>query len=319
MEKLFIFLGRFLGKAFASKKGKSIFFILIAILIGGWFVGSYLNEALKKKQNENIIKWLAAQSDSIEKVARQKVISDSILKASELDNEKQTEILFEARERQRYLTNIDTSKNGLEVIWGLTPQDTLMKAYYVRGRRNGECVWYFKNAHTIASREYYLNDTLEGTRITYFNTGEKQFVENYSNGVLTGKYLEYYEGGNGGIHFEYNYDNEGKMNGFQLEYSKGGGLLYAKDYYNHGHLEVDNDSKSKSFQSDGTKCSQCFGHYQGGFCNLCGKAAPDRQNETYSKATDCEFCGGTGFIKSSGIKERTKVCPSCKGKGKQIY
>lgn len=71
-----------------------------------------------------------------------------------------------------------------------------------------------------------------------------------------------------------------------------------------------------TYASDGLKCTQCFGHYQSGYCTQCGAASPDRVQESYSKAANCEYCQGSGVIPNGN---RYKVCPSCRGTGKQTY
>lgn len=232
-----------------------------------------------------------AIQDSINYANRQKTVSDSLNEDALLNNEEQTETMFEAREHKRYIDVIDTTLNGLNVIMGSGGKDTFMKAYYIKGLKNGECVWYFKNSgNKISARENYVNDTLNGLRITYHEDGGKEFVENYVNGKLEGK---------------------------RLIYMKGGELLWAHEVYKNGELIP--EKKTKAYTSDGQKCSQCFGHYRGGFCSQCGKAAPDRLKESYSKLANCEMCNGLGFVPRGGIHGGKKLCPSCKGKRKQIY
>lgn len=74
-----------------------------------------------------------------------------------------------------------------------------------------------------------------------------------------------------------------------------------------------------NYNSEGEKCTQCFGHYRNGFCTQCGTASAERVAESYSKAPNCEFCNGSGYIDAGGIHNRKKICPSCKGNGKQTY
>jgi hypothetical protein len=74
------------------------------------------------------------------------------------------------------------------------------------------------------------------------------------------------------------------------------------------------------YASDGQSCRVCgTGRYSGGFCNLCGAASPDRVQESNSNAPNCEYCQGAGVIKTGGMHDHYKVCPSCKGSGKQTY
>lgn len=188
------------------------------------------------------------------------------------------------------------------------------KSFSKNGEYEGEVIGFYEDG-TLAEKYNCVNGRIEGEKDVYSKKSQLMLKENYSHGNLNGERVEYYE--KGSPHFVSNY-LDGKKHGVQLEISESGGLYYSKDIYVNGELQI-KEKDNKTYSSDGQKCSQCFGHYQGGFCTQCGKASGERVNESYSKAANCEYCGGTGFIKASGIKERTKVCPSCKGKGKQIY
>ena len=140
-----------------------------------------------------------------------------------------------------------------------------------------------------------------------------------------------------GIWYEYNYDgtlidtityNKGKFisqtrdDGVADDCSSEENPNYAAEEKSREAMREYSRSREESattYASDGQKCSQCFGHYSGGFCTQCGAASKERANESYSKAPNCEYCGGSGFVKVGGIHDRKKLCPSCKGKGKQIY
>ncbi len=187
------------------------------------------------------------------------------------------------------------------------------REFYVNGNQEGLQYNYYSDG-SICSKVTYVNGVMEGEVISYFSSGKKRSKRNYSNGELNGEQIDYYT--EGVPHFVYNFKN-GKKHGEQLEWAKGGGLLYGREIYIDGNYQVEKQEKSRS--SDGQKCSRCMGHYQGGFCGICGGASGERVNESYSKAAKCEFCGGSGFIPKGGIHGGSKLCPSCKGKGKQIY
>lgn len=83
--------------------------------------------------------------------------------------------------------------------------------------------------------------------------------------------------------------------------------------------ERERDTETE-YASDGQSCRVCgTGRYSSGFCNLCGAASPDRVQESNSKAPNCEYCQGAGVVKTGGMHDHYKVCPSCKGSGKQTY
>ena len=81
--------------------------------------------------------------------------------------------------------------------------------------------------------------------------------------------------------------------------------------------EVREKQVNKSYSSDGTKCRNCgFGHYRGGSCSQCGSVSQERLNESISKLPNCEGCNGMGYV--NGYNGR-RLCPACKGSGKQTY
>ncbi len=80
--------------------------------------------------------------------------------------------------------------------------------------------------------------------------------------------------------------------------------------YGKGEIEPELNNYNKQ------RCTQCTGYYSDGFCVLCGAASAQRVNETYSKAPNCEFCGGAGYTDGYDGK---KLCISCRGNGKQTY
>lgn len=80
----------------------------------------------------------------------------------------------------------------------------------------------------------------------------------------------------------------------------------------------ENEKKSnKSYLSDGSKCTNCgLGNYSRGSCSQCGAVSRERLNESLSKRPNCEGCNGSGYF--SGYNGK-RLCPGCKGSGKQTY
>ena len=69
-------------------------------------------------------------------------------------------------------------------------------------------------------------------------------------------------------------------------------------------------------ESASSKCQRCNGHYEDGFCNLCGGASPERVNQSNQDRANCEMCQGNKYVEGyDGIK----VCPVCNGSGKESY
>ncbi len=69
-------------------------------------------------------------------------------------------------------------------------------------------------------------------------------------------------------------------------------------------------------ESSNSRCNRCNGHYEDGFCNLCGGASPERVNQSLQNRADCEMCQGKKYIDGyNGIK----ICSVCNGTGKITY
>lgn len=69
-------------------------------------------------------------------------------------------------------------------------------------------------------------------------------------------------------------------------------------------------------ESSSSKCERCSGHYEDGFCNLCGGASPERVNQSLQNRANCEMCQGNKYVDGyNGVK----VCPACNGTGKESY
>ena len=69
-------------------------------------------------------------------------------------------------------------------------------------------------------------------------------------------------------------------------------------------------------ESTSSRCQRCSGHYEDGFCNLCGGASPERVNQSNQNRANCEMCKGNKYIEGY---DGVKVCPVCNGTGKESY
>ena len=155
----------------------------------------------------------------------------------------------------------------------------------------GERIFYYKN-DSVALKEFYKEDKLEGVRCTYYENGQIQSVERYLNG---------------------------EKHGDQDYYRENSKLVWESNVYNHGKYIPPRKSENR-YATDGQKCTTCgLGRYQGGFCSMCGGASSQRVTQSYSKAASCEMCNGSGFLPRGGLHGGYKVCPSCRGRKKQIY
>lgn len=69
-------------------------------------------------------------------------------------------------------------------------------------------------------------------------------------------------------------------------------------------------------ESSNSRCDRCSGHYEEGFCNLCGGASPERVNQSLQNRANCEMCQGNKYVEGY---DGVKVCPVCNGTGKENY
>lgn len=181
---------------------------------------------------------------------------------------------------------------------------------------------------SIKETDSIINGRITGMHREYYPSGQIKAEFNRIDGASQGQFKEFYETGQVMKESEF---VDGIIRGLITEYSELGEVIgtkestadkvdkaIAKDEAENRKAE-NAEAAQKSYSTDGQKCSQCFGHYRAGFCTQCGKASGERVNESYSKAANCEYCGGSGLVTTGGIHDRKKVCPSCKGKGKQIY
>lgn len=189
---------------------------------------------------------------------------------------------------------------------------------------DGELILKYGNGN-IKQKDTIVNGLLNGYHIEYYQSGQAMFEYTYKDGKKQGPCKEYYESGM--LKKEYQFVDNRKR-GMITSYSEQGEIISVEEtetdkYYREKWEAEERDAQresQKSYSSNGQKCSSCgLGSYQGGFCNMCGGASRQRVNESYSKAANCGFCSGTGIVAKGGIRGGNKICPSCNGKGKQIY
>jgi|GEM_PF-6095420 antitoxin component YwqK of YwqJK toxin-antitoxin module len=211
-------------------------------------------------------------------------------------------------------TIVNGFKEG-ESVYYRENGDVFLKEHYLHGIFNGDRLMYQDNS--LISKEHFVDGKLEGEKLTYHLNGQIAMTETYVNNVKEGKRQLYSIDGK--LLLSENYLN-GKLEGERIEYNESGHGIWDIENYKGGvRLHKEKELPAKVYASDGQKCSRCIGHYHGGECDLCGASSPDRVMESYANAPKCEYCKGSGFIKGDGIHDPNKVCPSCKGTGKQIY
>lgn len=69
-------------------------------------------------------------------------------------------------------------------------------------------------------------------------------------------------------------------------------------------------------ESTSSRCQRCSGHYEDGFCNLCGGASPERVNQSNQNRANCEMCQGNKYVEGY---DGFKICAVCNGTGKESY
>ena len=69
-------------------------------------------------------------------------------------------------------------------------------------------------------------------------------------------------------------------------------------------------------ESSISRCERCSGHYEHGFCNMCGGASSERVNQSNQNKANCEMCQGSKYVEGY---DGFKVCPVCNGSGNESY
>ncbi len=124
--------------------------------------------------------------------------------------------------------------------------NVLESFHYVRDKiLHGEYIRYNTDGG-IRERSNYRNGVLEGTRILYYPSGQKEIEETYKQGIFHGPYFNFHE--NGLPSLEANYNN-GVMEGHLKRYYPSGKILEVvtmqdniengpfKEYYENGNIE----------------------------------------------------------------------------------
>ena len=92
--------------------------------------------------------------------------------------------------------NTEPADSSLEYV---TYTDDLgVTEHYYRSTRNNAKQGIYKKVDKqgkLIEEANFVNDTLHGLRIIYYEKGDTQIVENYQSGYFDGPYKAYYEGG----------------------------------------------------------------------------------------------------------------------------
>jgi len=69
-------------------------------------------------------------------------------------------------------------------------------------------------------------------------------------------------------------------------------------------------------ESSSSRCERCRGHYEDGFCNLCGGASRERVIQSNQNRANCQMCQGNKYVEGY---DGFKICTVCNGTGKESY
>lgn len=97
-----------------------------------------------------------------------------------------------------------------------------------KDQKQGEMTYFFGNGDKKETFQY-KNGELEGTGITWFPNGKKQYVSDYSADQRTGSYQAYYINGQQATEGRY---TEGRLNGDWIEYNEKGKVDSRTSYLN---------------------------------------------------------------------------------------
>ncbi len=114
------------------------------------------------------------------------------------------------------------------------------------GSKEGYYARFFPNGD-ISEEGWYLNDTLHGQRIRYYEGSNKKLVEHYRHGKLSGDFKAYHEDGSLKCDYEF---RDGKADGVWKNYYSNGQLkdvvTYRDDRQNGPYLEYYPNGKAKA-------------------------------------------------------------------------
>ncbi|MFK7934591.1 MAG: toxin-antitoxin system YwqK family antitoxin [Saprospiraceae bacterium] len=148
--------------------------------------------------------------------------------------------------------------NGIETIENKDDDGNLIEVYTRTKTTFAKQGTYLKYdvSGTITEEAQYINDTLNGKRVLYYENGKPHIVENYKMGEFSGLYQAYYESGSLEISGEYaksamngewirNYENGQQMETVLFENNQENGPF--TEWHKNGHL------KAKGQYLDGDK------------------------------------------------------------------
>lgn len=127
---------------------------------------------------------------------------------------------------------------------------------YIKGRKDGKKQGFYRRRNAIGvllEEANYSNGVLDGMRVLFFEQGDTQIVETYQKGMFQGPYRMYYPDGTLQAKGAY-LDN--KMYGVWISYYKSGGIKEEvtfsnnlengpfREYYEDGTLQVEGAYKN---------------------------------------------------------------------------
>ena len=100
----------------------------------------------------------------------------------------------------------------------------------VNGKTGAGKFWQYYNDGVIKSEETFKDTSDSNFKIIWYKNGAKEFEGNYVNGVLDGKYTEWYENGQKREEGTHHYHNN-KRNGLTNKWYDNGQIEYQGEYY----------------------------------------------------------------------------------------
>lgn len=110
-----------------------------------------------------------------------------------------------SKEQPAATKNFIPGSDIVEVKFYTNRGGLVSEGYFKNQKRHGKWIYYHKNSDQVMMIENYVNDTLEGKKITYFDDGKIAEEAFYKNGKLNGQNKVYSE--NGTILNEFTYAN----------------------------------------------------------------------------------------------------------------
>ena len=129
------------------------------------------------------------------------------------------------------------SENGKKALVTFYTQkgNVISKGHLVNKKREGEWKYYHKDSDKLMMVENYVNDKLEGERLSYYNNGQVSEKSNFVNGKKEGQELVYSL--KGVVLKEFNYKND-LLNGINKYFNGKGELTIEGMYKNNKKIGV---------------------------------------------------------------------------------